>query len=318
MKKPQVLLMDKVHQTLIERLAKTYKLHKLHTILPDQAADTLGEVAQNIQAIVANGETKITAEFLAKFPAAKILAVWGVGYDGVDVAAAHALGISVVHTPGVLTDDVADLAMGLVLATARAIPAADDFVRKGEWMFGSFPLTRRVSGTRLGIVGLGRIGIAIAQRATAFKMEISYSDREKKSEIAYPFYQTPQALATAVDYLVVCTVGGALTRCLINEEVLNALGPEGILINVSRGSVVDEQALISALSSKRIAGAGLDVFVDEPKVAEALIRMRNVVLTPHMASATLQTRIAMNDLVMQNLAAHFQGKALVTPIPTCQ
>ena len=315
MKKPHVLLMDKVHQSLIERLAQAYNLH---SISPDQGADSLGEVAPRIQAIVANGETRVSTEFLSKFPSARILAVWGVGYDGVDVAAADALGISVVHTPGVLTDDVADLAMGLMLATARAIPAADRFVREGQWMRGSFPLTRRVSGARLGVVGLGRIGTAIAQRAVAFKMEVSYFARERKPEVAYPFYQTPQALAAAVDYLVVCTVGGTLTRGLINEEVLHALGPEGILINVSRGSVVDEPALISALTNKKIAGAGLDVFVGEPKVAEELVQMSNVVLTPHMASATLQTRIAMSDLVLQNFAAHFQGKPLVTPVPVCQ
>ena len=310
MRKPHVLLMAKVHPILVERLKKTYELHE---ILSDQG-DSLDGFSQKIQAIVANGETRVTADFLAKFPAAKILAVWGVGYDGVDVAAAHALGISVVHTPGVLTDDVADLAIGLMLATARAIPLADGFVRAGQWRYGGFPLTRRVSGARLGIVGLGRIGLAIAQRASAFKMEISYTAREKKSGITYPYYQTPQALAAAVDFLVVCTVGGASTRGLINTEVLNSLGPEGILINVSRGSVVDEQALIKALRGKKIAGAGLDVFVDEPEVAEEFIHLDSVVLTPHMASATLQTRIAMSDLVMQNLAAHFQGKPLVTPV----
>lgn len=311
MRKPHVLLMAKVHPMLIERLEETYELHE---ISPEQC-ESLDTFAQDIQAIVVNGETRVTADTLAKFPAAKILAVWGVGYDGVDVSAARALGIEVVHTPGVLTDDVADLAMGLILATARAIPLADGFIRAGQWIHGGFPLTRPVSGTRLGIVGLGRIGLAIAQRATAFKMEISYSAREKKSEITYPYFQTPQALAAAVDFLVVCTVGGAATAGLINAEVLSSLGPEGILINVSRGSVVDEQALINALLDKKIAGAGLDVFIDEPEVPEELIHMDNVVLTPHMASATLQTRIAMSDLVMQNLAAHFQGKPLVTPIP---
>ena len=310
MRKPHVLLMAKVHPVLVERLEKTYELHEISS---DQD-DSLDGFSQNIQAIVTNGETRVTADFLAKFPAAKILAVWGVGYDRVDVEAAHALGISVVHTPGVLTDDVADLAIGLMLATARAISLADGFVRAGQWTYGGFPLTRRVTGARLGIVGLGRIGLAVAQRAEAFKMEISYSTREKKSGITYPYYQTPQALAAAVDFLVVCTVGGASTRGLINAEVLNLLGPEGILINVSRGSVVDEQALIDALLDKKIAGAGLDVFVDEPEVAEEFICMDNVVLTPHMASATLQTRIAMSDLVMQNLAAHFKGKPLVTPV----
>ena len=312
MKKPHVLLMDKVHHSLSDRLAKAYDLH---SISPDQGADSLGEVAPRIQAIVAKGETIVSAEFLSNFPSAKILAVWGVGYDGVDVAAADALGISVVHTPGVLTDDVADLAMGLMLATARAIPAADRFVREGQWMHRSFPLTRRVSGARLGVVGLGRIGTAIAQRAAAFNMEVSYFARERKPEVTYPFYQTPTALAASVDYLVVCTVGGPATRGMINAEVLKALGPEGVLINISRGSVVDQHALVIALTDREIAGAGLDVFVGEPKVADELTRLDNVVLTPHMASATLQTRIAMSDLVLQNLAAHFQGKPLVSPVP---
>jgi len=308
---PHVLLMANVHPLLVESLEKTYQLHEF---LPSQSNEPLEGIAQDIQAIVAYGESRVTPDFLAQFPAAKLLAVWGVGYDGVDVAGAHSLGVSVTNTPDVLTDDVADLAMGLVLATARAIPSADRFVKAGKWGSEKFPLTRKVSGSRLGVVGLGRIGLAIAQRAEAFGMKISYSARQRKEDVGYPYYSSPQALAAGVDFLMVCTVGGNPTRGLIDAEVLNALGPEGILINVARGSVVDESALIKALLEKRIAAAALDVFVDEPNVAAELRQMDNVVLTPHMASSTLNTRIAMNNLVMQNLAAYFKGEALITPV----
>lgn len=304
--------MATVPPMLIERLEQSYQLHRF---VPGQSLELIASMAPAIQAIVANGESRVTADFLARFPAARILAVFGVGYDGVDTAAARAQGISVTHTPDVLTDDVADLAIALMLAAARAVPAADRFVRAGKWLLGSFPLSRKVSGARLGIVGLGRIGSAIAQRAAGFKMEISYWARQPKPSLPYAFYPSPQALATAVDILVVSTVGGQPTRGMINADVLEALGPHGILVNVARGSVIDEKALVSALLSKKIAAAGLDVFADEPRVPEELLRMDNVVLTPHMASATLETRIAMSDMVMRNLAAHFEGKPLISPVP---
>ncbi len=304
--------MAAVPPMLLERLEQSYQLHRF---VPGQNPESLATVAPEIQAIVANGESRVTADFLARFPAARILAVFGVGYDGVDAAAARAQGIAVTHTPDVLTDDVADLAIALMLSAARAVPAADRFVRAGKWLQGGFPLSRKVSGARLGIVGLGRIGLAIAQRAAGFKMEISYWARQPKPGVPYAFYPSPQALASAVDILVVSTVGGQPTRGLINAEVLDALGSHGVLVNVARGSVVDEQALVRALTDKKIAAAGLDVFADEPRVPEDLLRMDNVVLTPHIASATLETRIAMSDMVMQNLAAHFEGKPLISQVP---
>jgi len=239
-----------------------------------------------------------------------------VGYDGVDVAAALERRVPVTHTPGVLNDEVADLAIGLMLSVARRIPLADRYVRAGRWAKeGPMPLARKVSGARLGIVGLGRIGQAIASRAEAFGMSIAYTGRSAKAELAYTFYPTAQALAAQVDFLIVITPGGAGTRHLINAEVLKALGPEGYLINVARGSVVDETALVDALQQGVIAGAALDVFEKEPHPVEALWSMENVVLTPHMASGTVQTRHAMAKLAVDNLRAHFAGQALFTPVP---
>jgi lactate dehydrogenase-like 2-hydroxyacid dehydrogenase len=242
----------------------------------------------------------------------------GVGYDGVDVATALKRSIVVTHTPNVLNDEVADLAIGLMLSVARRIPQADQYVRSGRWgTEGAMPLARKVSGARLGIVGLGRIGQAIADRAAAFGMSIAYTARSAKPGLAYPFYASALALAAEVDFLVVITPGGAGTLHMINAEVLKALGPRGYLINVARGSVVDEAALVEALQSGVIAGAGLDVFEKEPHPLEALRKLDNVVLTPHMASATRETRQAMADLAVANLLAHFSGQPALSPVPEC-
>jgi hydroxypyruvate reductase len=242
----------------------------------------------------------------------------GVGYDGIDVAAAIERGIPVTHTPNVLNDEVADLAMGLMLSAARRIPLADRYVRAGRWAKeGPMPLARKVSGARLGIVGLGRIGQAIADRAQAFGMSIAYTARSARASLPYAFYPTAAALAAEVDFLIVITPGGAGTRHMINAEVLAALGSGGYLVNVARGSVVDEAALVDALQRGVIAGAGLDVFENEPHPLEALQALDNVVLTPHMASATVQTRQAMADLAADNLRAHFAGAPLLTPVPEC-
>ncbi|MGH8848600.1 MAG: 2-hydroxyacid dehydrogenase, partial [Polaromonas sp.] len=262
------------------------------------------------------GESKVPRSLMDQLPALEIVSIMGVGYDGVDVPAALERRISVTHTPGVLNDEVADLAIGLMLSVARRIPQADQYVRAGRWVKeGAMPLTRKVSGARLGIVGLGRIGQAIAKRAEAFGMPIAYTARSAKPELPYDFYPTAKALAAQVDFLVVITPGGAGTRHLINADVLKALGPEGYLINVARGSVVDETALLEALQQGVIAGAGLDVFEKEPYVPEALWAMDNVVLTPHIASGTRQTRQAMADLAAGNLQAHFAGQPLLSPVP---
>jgi hypothetical protein len=213
---------------------------------------------------------------------------------------------------------VADLALGLMLSASRQLPAADRFVRNGQWLQVNMPLARKMSGARLGIVGMGRIGQAIAQRALGFNMGIAYTARSAKSALPYAYHPSAEALAANVDFLVVITPGGAGTRHLINAAVLKALGPKGFLVNVARGSVVDEQALIEALEAGTIAGAGLDVFEDEPRVPQRLLDLHKVVLTPHIGSATAATRQAMADLAFNNLAAHLGGRPVLTPVPECQ
>jgi lactate dehydrogenase-like 2-hydroxyacid dehydrogenase len=219
----------------------------------------------------------------------------------------------------VLNDEVADTALGLMLCAARQVPAADAYVRAGDWEArGPFPLQRKLSGARLGIVGLGRIGKAIAHRAEAFGMRIAYTARSRKAEVPYPFFPDPAALAAESDFLVVITPGGAGTRKLIDAAVLRALGPKGVLVNVARGSVVDEAALVEALQAGTVGGAALDVFEDEPRVPAALRALRHVVLAPHIGSGTHQTRQAMADLALANLRAHFAGEPLPSPVPECR
>ena len=270
--------------------------------------------ARGIRALVANGESRVRAGLIDRLPDLQVIIVFGVGYDGIDVEAARARGIAVTHTPDVLTEDVADFAITLMLGTARRLAQADRFVREGRWQQGPFPFTRKVSGKRLGIVGLGRIGKAIAQRAAAFDMHISYHGRRPLA-VDYPYYASVTELAAAVDFLVVAVGGGDSTYHLIDAGVLDALGSAGILINVGRGSVVDEVALAQALAEGRLLGAGLDVFEDEPRPHAGLLDLDNVLLAPHMASATWDTRRAMSDLTLANLAAHFAGEPLPTPIP---
>ena len=271
-----------------------------------------------VTALVGTGAAVVDKKLLSMLPNVKLIAICGVGYDGVDVVAAKEKGIVVTHTPGVLTDDVADLALGLMLSIGRRIPQADRFVRNGDWVNDTFPMTRKVTGARLGVVGMGRIGRAIAKRAAAFDMRIAYTGREAKADVPYAFYKTATALAAEVDYLVVAVPGGDGTKNLIGASVLQALGPKGYLINVARGSVVDQPVLVQALKGKAIAGAALDVFWDEPIVDPELRRLSNVVLTPHIASATDETRQAMAALTLDNLQAFYERRALPTPVPECQ
>jgi hydroxypyruvate reductase len=310
--RPEIMTAAKLPPFLMQPLQQSYVVHdRLHELDPAQ----FKQVAPRIRALATGGEGKVPRTLLEQLPALEMISVMGVGYDGVDVAAALERGIPVTHTPGVLNDDVADLAIGLMLSIARRIPQADRYLREGKWVQAPMPLARKMSGTRLGIVGLGRIGQAIAKRAQAFGMSIAYTARTQKSELPFPYFPTPAALAAQVDFLVAITPGGAATRKLIDAQVLKALGPNGYLINVARGSVVDEAALIEALQQGVIAGAGLDVFEDEPRVPEALRALDNVVLTPHMASGTVQTRADMANLTAANLEAHFAGKPLLTPVP---
>jgi hydroxypyruvate reductase len=312
--RPDVLVLPKVHPLYLEALKTAYTVHSYQ---PDGDDATLAAIAPRIVGLAAGGESLAPGDLLARLPALKVVSVFGVGYDGIDVAAAIRQGVPVTHTPGVLTDDVADLALALMLCVSRGVAQADQHVRQGRWPQGALPLGRKMSGARLGIVGLGRIGKAIARRAAAFDMRIAYTARTEKKDAGLPFFATPAALAREVDFLVVITPGGQGTRHLINAEVLAALGSEGYLINVARGSVVDEDALVKALQLGVIAGAGLDVFANEPEVPTALWAMPNVVLTPHMASATRQTRQAMADLAFANMQAGTAGQPLISPVPEC-
>lgn len=312
MSKPEVLSVAKLWPPYLQELQQTYVVHdRTHELDPTAFA----QIAPRIRAIAGGGESQVTRALMSQLPALEMISVFGVGYDRYDVAAARERSIPVTNTPDVLTDDVADMGIALMLALSRSIPQADQYVRDGKWMGGPMPLARKVSGARLGIVGLGRIGSAIARRAAGFDMSIAYTSRNKVVDSPYTYYPTPAALAAEVDFLMVITPGGAGTKGLINAEVLTALGAKGYLINVARGSVVDESALITALQNNVIAGAALDVFENEPHVPAALCAMRNVVLAPHVASATWQTRRAMADLAFGNLQAHFAGKPLLTPVP---
>ena len=310
--KPRVIKIANVPAALTTQLGDRYSLEDVG---PNPDPERLQAVASGARALVANGESVVSKGLIAALPDLELIAVCGVGYDGVNVGAASARGIHVTNTPNVLTDDVADLAIGLLISTARQLHRADRYVRDGRWPSGAYPLTRKVSGSRLGIVGLGRIGAAVAHRAAAFGMEIAYHNRRRRSDVAYRYAETLVDLASSVDFLIVCAQGGAHTRHLINADVIEALGPTGILINVGRGSIVDEAAVAAALRDGKLAGAGLDVFEREPHVLPALLECPTALLTPHVGSATASTRKAMGDLVLANLEAHFAGKPLVTPVP---
>jgi len=315
MSKVELLAASKPSPLIAPLLEESFIVHdRLHEL--DPAA--FDRVAPRIRGIVAVGESRITKELISRLPALEIISLPSVGYDGVDIDAVLKRGIQVTHTPGVLNDDVADMAIALMLGVSRGLVQADQYVRAGSWAQGPMELGRKMSGARLGIVGMGRIGKAIAERAAAFKMPVAYTARSAKTELPYRFYPDAAALAAESDFLVVITPGGAGTRKLIDAKVLRALGPDGILVNVARGSVVDEAALIEALQQGVIAGAGLDVFENEPNVHEALRKLPNVLLAPHIGSATRATRQAMADLAVANLRAHFAGQPLLTPVPECR
>ncbi|MBL9033625.1 MAG: 2-hydroxyacid dehydrogenase [Rhodospirillaceae bacterium] len=310
--KPDVLLAVPIYPATMEALDRLYAVHRLF-----EAADPaafLGGVADKVRAIVTSGGAGADAALIAALPKAEIIACFGVGYDAVDLGAARARNIAVTNTPDVLTDDVADLALGLIIDAARRISRGDRFVRAGKWLQGGLELGTALRGRRLGIVGLGRIGLAAARRAEACGMFVAYHGPRPKPEAPYPYVADLVELARRSDVLVLTLPGGTGTRHLVNAEVLAALGPKGTLVNVARGSVVDETALLAALQSGALGAAALDVFADEPRVPPALLAMENVVLQPHVGSATHETRAAMGQLVLDNLAAHFAGQALPTRV----
>jgi len=309
--KPEVLLMGPMYAPTMQSLEEAFTVHHVSKA-PDREA-FIASVADRITAAATTAFRGMDAATMARLPKLKIVSHFGVGVDSVDVAAATARGVKVTNTPDVLTDDVADLTVGLLLATVRRICAGDRYVRAGKWAQGSFPLTDTIQGKTLGIVGMGRIGRAIARRAEAFNLEIAYQGPNRKADLAYPYFADPVALAKEVDFLVAACPGGEATRGLVSRAVIEALGPQGVFVNISRGSVADEAALIAALGDGRLGGAGLDVFATEPRIPEAFFAMENVVLQPHVGSATHPTRRAMGQLVVDNLAAFFAGKPLVTP-----
>ncbi|HLW93577.1 MAG TPA: 2-hydroxyacid dehydrogenase [Roseiarcus sp.] len=304
--KPDVLLLDRFSERGEARLDAAYRVHRLYA-----GAVALSDIAPAIRAIVTSGAKGAPTEIVDKLTALEIIAIRGVGTDAVDLDRARKRSIRVTTTPGLLTEDVADLAIGLLITTARRICQGDRFVRAGQWRPGAgLPLGRKVTGMRIGIVGLGRVGRAIAERARGFSKDIAYTDLHAFADSPYPFHPTALALAEVSDALILAASGGPQSRNIIDKRVLDALGPQGLLVNVARGSLVDEPALVAALTEGRLGGAGLDVFVDEPNAPEALWRLETVVLQPHRASATEQTRSAMEDLVLANLSAHFSGEAL--------
>ena len=298
---------------LVERLQKEFTLHDF--VNPADPDKLLEDVGPSIRGIVAGGMKGPNANLINRLENLEIISSFSVGFDATDVVAAQARGVIVTHTPEVLTGDVADLAMTFILMAPRRIGEAERFLRSGKWLQGRMDLGTTVRGKRLGILGLGRIGRAVARRAEVFGLNIAYYDTKPMGDLAYRSYPTLRDLAAASDMLLVACEGGTATRGLVDADVLNALGPDGFLINTARGPIVDQAALVAALSDKRIAGAALDVFDGEPQVPAELMAMENVVLTPHIASSTQETRRAMGDLVYDNLRAHFDGKQVLTPVP---
>jgi lactate dehydrogenase-like 2-hydroxyacid dehydrogenase len=296
---------------LENELAERYTVHRFFEI-KDKAGFLAGH-ASILRGVVTGGHIGIPADLAAALPKLEIVAINGVGFDKVDLVEAKRRGFRVANTPDVLTADVADLALGLILALSRQLPRADAHVRAGKWPSGDLGLSTRMSGRRYGIFGLGRIGQVIARRLEGFDAKISYSGRTKR-DVPYDYHPSITALAAECDVLIIAAAASAETRHVVDAAVLDALGPKGTLVNIARGSLVDENALVKALQDGRLGGAALDVFEDEPNVPAALFAMDNVVLAPHLGSATHETRRAMADLVLANLDAHFAGKPLPTPV----
>jgi lactate dehydrogenase-like 2-hydroxyacid dehydrogenase len=312
MNNPDILLIGPYPDAEMERLAAAFVIHRLWE--QDDPGAYLAEIGPRIRAIGTRGDLGADAALMARLPNLEIVACYGVGVDAIDVDYARGRGIRVTNTPEVLTDDVADMALALLLATARRIPFGDAHVRSGTWRDGPMPLTTSISGKRLGILGFGRVGRAVARRALGFGMEIAYCARRADPDVPWPWHGDAAALAAAVDFLVVCVSANPETRGIVDARVLRALGPRGMLVNVARGVVVDEPALLAALRDGTIAAAGLDVFCNEPEPDPGFLALPNVVLQPHNGSGTEETRAAIGALMRRNLHAHFTGAALPTPV----
>jgi lactate dehydrogenase-like 2-hydroxyacid dehydrogenase len=293
----------------MEGLAQNFPVHRLFEAEDRDAL--LAEVGPRIRGI-AGGQ--VDAGLMDRLPALEIIANFGVGYDSVDTAAARARNIRVTNTPNVLNDAMAEITIGLMVGLARRLPQADRYVRAGKWPAGSFPLQRELTGKTVGILGLGRIGKEIAIRAQAMKMRVVYSGRHRQPREPYTYYEDLLAMARDADWLVAVAPGGKATEGIVSRAVLEALGPEGFLVNMGRGSLVDEPAMVEMLRSGALGGAALDVFADEPNVPEGLYGLDNVLLSPHQGSATTETRDLMGAMVVDNLKAHFSGEPLLSPV----
>jgi lactate dehydrogenase-like 2-hydroxyacid dehydrogenase len=311
LKRVEVLVPGQIMPLIAEGVATHFTAHRGFD--GEDRDSVLREIGPRIRGMAVSGQ-RVDGPLMDRLPNLEIVANMGVGYDTIDAVEAGRRGIVVTNTPDVLNEEVADLAVGLLLATVRQLPQVDRYLRAGKWLERHYPLTATLRGRTIGILGLGRIGKAIAKRLEAFGLDIAYHGRQEQPGVRYRYYPTLVELAQAVDVLIVVTPGGPNTRHLINAEVLEALGPNGVLINVARGSVVDEQALIRALKAKTILTAGLDVFEEEPRVPRELIDMEHVVLLPHVGSASVHTRNAMGQLVVDNLVSWFSGKGPLTPV----
>lgn len=305
----EILQTHKLLDSCEAALAAQFTVHKLH-----EAADRdalVSDLRDRVRAIAGGA---VDAALMDKLPKLEIIANFGVGYDSIDTKAARTRNIRVTNTPNVLNDAVAELAIGLMIALARRIPQADQFVRRGKWPGGNFPLLTELNGRTVGILGLGRIGKEIAIRAQAMKMRVVYHGRHRQTDEPFIFYDSLLDMARDADWLVVIAPGGKGTDKIVSREVLAALGPEGAIVNMARGTLIDEAAMLDLLQSKQLGGAALDVFEKEPQMNSAFYTLDNVVLSPHQGSATLQTRTKMGDLVVKNLAAHFAGEPLLSAV----
>jgi len=306
----EILQTHKLLPRCEEGLAARYTVHKLHEAADKEAM--IAELAPRLRAIAGGN---VSAELMDKLPKLEIIANFGVGYDSIDTAAAKQRNIRVTNTPNVLNDAVAELTLGLMIGLARRIPQADQFVRQGKWTPSSgFGLLSELNGKTVGILGLGRIGKEIAVRCQAMKMRVVYHGRNKQGDEPYVYYDNLVEMARDSDWLVLIAPGGKGTDKIVSREVLEALGPEGFLVNVARGTLVDEAAMLELLQSKKLGGAGLDVFEKEPAMDAGFYALDNVVLSPHQGSATHQTRNKMGDLVVANIVAHFAGEPLPSAV----
>lgn len=308
----RVLVLGNMHELVLDYLQQN--AHMVQIEKADEVSSFLAKEGGTIHAVISSAYLGLKKEWIDLLPALEVVCNFGVGYDSTDVETLKARGILFSNTPDVLNDGVADTTMALLLATMRKVCLADSFVRTGEWEKGVFPLTPGLSAKKVGIVGLGSIGKVIAKRLRGFECEIAYHNRQERNDVPFRYEASLIDLAKWADVLIIATVGGAGTRHLINEDVLAALGSTGFLVNIARGSVVDEQALITALQTGVIAGAGLDVFENEPFVPLALRQLDNVVLMPHLGSGTIETRQAMSQLVIANIEQFYRQGKLVTPV----